>query len=127
MKIYKFVLKQFNDIKKNGINEFFSKIKIFIKFILNTVIFLLFLPLALILILIRPFILFRFVEFPSDRIGGWIIEVTHYLSLKEVEKKTNTTFDFLMIDDGKYNLSDASRQWYSKLKDSKNTNLTKSK
>jgi len=98
MRLFKFLLKQFNDIKKKGITELLKKIKIFFTFVLISP---LFIPALIIVFLVRivsSFITIRFSPLSFSRIGE-LNSLVWYLKLKKAgEFKFQRSIDLFFIN-----------------------------
>ena len=97
--IGKFAVKQFKDIKKYGIEEFFRKFKLLLKKIFKTPIYLIALIPFLIIRIISPFVIIRIEKAPSSNFGAFAGQLAVY-SLKKkfnVNQPTKKTIDLLYI------------------------------
>jgi|694.fasta_scaffold104204_3 putative glycosyltransferase (TIGR04372 family) len=98
MNLFKFICKQFIDIKKHGMHLFIFKIKLlillFIKIIRITFsipFYIFFIPIFLIIKLLKKIILVRFGTLPTSRIGN-VVAIHEYLSKKIIKKNVIDIF-----------------------------------
>ena len=85
-----FLISQFEQIKQKGITLALLKIKILIKIIFIYPVAFLLLPINIVILLISKFIIFRFAEIPTNRMGHFALEVDIYLTRKRSETKYKT-------------------------------------
>ena len=79
-----FLVNQIYQIKKGGIKTFNSKFRNFFFLITYSITAIFFLPIFIIIRLISSFVVIRFGELPSNRIGHFAIDVHQYIcNLKE--------------------------------------------
>lgn len=86
-----FLLSQYQQIKKGGIDTFILKIIIFLKFIYLYPLSIIFLPINLIILLISKIVFLRFAEIPTNRMGHFALEADIYLTSKNKKSKENQT------------------------------------
>ena len=97
MRLFNFLSKQFNDIKKMGIKELLKKIKIFFAFVLISPLFIPALIFVFLVRIISPFIIIRISPIGFDRIGRLVL-IVWYLRLKKIgEFKFPRSIDLFFI------------------------------
>lgn len=89
-----FINNQLNQIKEGGGNVIFRKIKTFGLIVLRNSIAIPLIPIILIIRLISPFVLIRFKQIRTDRIGHLAYEPDLYLLERKVGLHGKRTFDF---------------------------------
>ena len=85
--MFLFIKNQFRQILSGGFDIFFFKFAKLIKLILANLLALLFLPLSIFIQLLSKYILIRFSELPTNRIGHFALETDLYLTKKKIGKK----------------------------------------
>ena len=93
-----FVKKQFSDISKNGVREFYKKILIFVEFFYKSPLFIFALFVCLLMRLLKPIIWIRVDCLPAPNFGEFIMHVGTYYCRHQQNNSKNSSLDLFFIN-----------------------------